>query len=144
MITFNLSAIKAKLNGKLTRLFPANGQVVATVYIPSTKNTIENGVKKVTRVETTYWLERFQRAFSGEFGGFTVSNACGGWIDSDTGKIVTEEITRIETIMDDTYLNREFVKRLADFMRDDLSQDAVLVTYATVTPEFVTRRDLSQ
>jgi hypothetical protein len=70
---------------------------------------------------------------SAEFGGFTAYSATGGWID-DSGKLVIEQVTVIESYTENPNINgiNRHLDELASGIARDLNQNSVMFTIDSV------------
>lgn len=89
------------------------GMAQGTIVIPTTKDKAEHVVQQV------------EDRLAQELGGYSSYNGVGGWINVDSR--ITENHVRIIS----SHENRELVRRemvgLAEFVKDKLDEDAVMV-----------------
>ena len=73
--------------------------------------------------------DHVEAVLADEFGGYTetVEDAHGGWKHPDTGRIVEDEITLVESVVDPGEDTAEVAAELADHIKTELDQDSVMV-----------------
>lgn len=107
-------------------------QNTLTIVIPTTHNFIV-GEEKITRpadsVIRNHVIELVGKTFANRFGGFSIVEQRGGWVDSDTQEIVWENSSVISTLTgklteSDTHLLADMAQAIAHIF----NQDAVLIT----------------
>ena len=100
-----------------------------TIYVPSqTRSGIEFDASQSVE-DTLVFLASL-------FGGATIQNATGGWLDS-AGNTIIESVTLVYSyIAGLTYDQRESVLDFCARLRDDLDQSAVAVEILDIAGEF--------
>lgn len=93
------------------------------VIIPSTANINESAPEETINK----WIKSAKIRFAELFGGFTSTNAVGGWVSPIHG-LVEESVTIVSSFTDDIGLTRlGEVKAFASRLAEALSQEAVAV-----------------
>ncbi len=103
-----------------------------SLYVPFTDNQIIDG-KKIVQPIPVIVRSRFVRmvkiAFASRFGGASVNQIQGSWIDSDTKGLVNEDIDEIYTLVGDlTEADLIFFRNIAIVTKSSFGQDSVLLT----------------
>lgn len=102
-----------------------------SVYVPNTDNSFVNGEKIVSIAspeKRKKALDKIVYEFAQLFGGATLTNHNGAWIDSDTGKIVYEDIIEVQSLASElTETNVSIVLRIAASLKAFFNQDSVLI-----------------
>lgn len=86
-------------------------------------------------------VESTMMAFAKHFGGVTVVDAIGSWIDQETGKLYREPVTQIITAYDpECKAHDAFIRRIAFQIAEASDQLAMYVRYASGEVEILDTR----
>jgi hypothetical protein len=103
--------------------FPDGWQHEFQIYIPNTFD-VDGAISAEFRADL---LVKVQVAFSQEFGGFTITEAVGGWVSAN-GQLVTEQVTIVSSSADEITPRRlRLVRQVALAVKHQLQQEAVSV-----------------
>lgn len=67
-----------------------------------------------------------RRRLADEYGGFTEKTAKGGWVNPDTGELVTESVRLIETVADGGKDAKTFAKSTARWLQEKSGEHTVM------------------
>ena len=90
------------------------------VYVPSTMS-----IDKPDNTAQLAMIDRIARDLSAKFGGATAESVTGYWV-SDTAGLVKESPVRVWAYADNGYGLKDYAIALAERVKSEMSQDAVL------------------
>jgi hypothetical protein len=99
------------------------------VTVPSNSNgrIIPKPIRKKVLLQTIAQMSQL-------FGGATATNGIGGWVSQEDGKLVTEDVTVVQSFTDDETASEKWteVERIAKDIKMLLQQESVLISTTPV------------